>query len=316
MKSLTFVIASAFILLLTGCPKNQGRMPEVLVQRIINYEVKTFDDNLKAYNQTPDPGTRRIIRDEIIFRLKRNIDAFYHDFEDDLFYRRAKMNVFADFAELALAGATGITNGERAKDILAISLTAFKGGRKSFDEHFFRERTTEILISKMRASRAQIETEITKSLAADVHAYSLDMAMGDLIKYFYAGTVQNALQELAQQTGKEATEARQNADREAERRISTEIQAEFNDSVRLRQALRQLQSDIDSGDQTKVNAAQTRLRSALTKLKDKLKVTFSDSDPPKNLLDILLAGLRKAHGAEGAIFKGDLKLKEVVEALQ
>ena len=71
------------------------------------------------------------------------------------------------------SAATGITNGERVKTILAIALTAFKGGRKSIDMNFFRERSTELIAQKMRDSRSQVLQGIYKGLALPVDRYPL-----------------------------------------------------------------------------------------------------------------------------------------------
>lgn len=318
MKASTLVIILSSILLLTACPRNQGRMPEVLARRVITYETSRFDQDLAAY-ESADITTKRLIRDEMLLRLKRNIDALYHDFERDLFIHRATSNILADFTELATAGATSITNGERAKTILAVALTAFKGGRKSIDQNLFRERTTEILISRMRASRSRIEAEITESRPAGADVYTLDDALGHLVDYFYAGTLQNALQELAQQAGKEADEARQAADDKEDERISTEIQASFDASVQLRQILRQLQTDIRSKDQARINAAQKRLLKALNTLNPTLfnnQLKVSESNTAQELLDKLVAGLRAGNRQGGVINRGMLKTEQVLEALK
>lgn len=319
MKPIALATMLVFVLLLTGCPKNQGRMPEVLVKRVIAYEAKRFDDDLAEYQQAANDEIRRQMRDQIVVRLKRNIDAFYHDFERDLFYHRATSNIAADFVELAAAGATGITNGERAKSIMAIALTAFKGGRKSIDQNFFQEQTTKVLISAMRAARSSIEAAITEKRSAGVQAYSLDDALGDLVRYFYAGTLQNALQELTEQTSMRAEAERHNANEAEDRRISQEIQAGFDESAKLRQILRQLKSDIDSQDQAKINAAQQRLLNALNKLKGTLvsnQLNVTASDPPQKLYDILVTGLRTAYRAGGVIAEGKLQLADVVKALE
>lgn len=215
MKTLqlsALLIVAAFA---TGCPKSKPMVPDVLAKRVALYEVSKFDNDLAEYDnavRANQPELARRMRNRTINRLKSNIDANYHEFENQLFTGRATSNVLADITELGATAAINITNGERAKNIISMLLAGFKGGRKSFDENFFKERTTAAIISQMQASRAHIETEILKNLREqDANDYSLDAALGDLINYFYAGTLQKGLQDLAQQAGQNAITEKNNA---------------------------------------------------------------------------------------------------------
>jgi hypothetical protein len=216
MKTIRLFLLIGTAIFATGCPKSKPNVPDVLAKRVALYEISKFDTDLAAYDSAVganQPEQARRFRDRTINRLKANIDANYHEFENQLFTGRATTNVLADIVELGAAAAINITNGERAKDIIAVLLTGFKGGRKSIDENFFKERTTAAIISQMQASRAHIEAEMLKNLREqEVKEYSLDAALGDLINYFYAGTLQKGLQDLAQQAGKSAITEKANAD--------------------------------------------------------------------------------------------------------
>jgi len=205
----------------TGCPKSKPNVPDVLAKRVALYELNRFDVDAAAYDQAisaNQPEVARRQRNRIVNRLKANIDANYHEFENQLFTGRATTNVLSDITELGATAAINITNGERAKNIIAVLLTGFKGGRKSVDENFFKERTTAVIISQMQASRAHIEAELLKNLREqDANEYSLDAALGDLITYFYAGTLQKGLQDLAQQAGQNALSEKKNADVQREK---------------------------------------------------------------------------------------------------
>jgi hypothetical protein len=316
MKKITCLFLFASILVITGCPKDKGRVPEVIAQRVMNYKVNEFELNLNSYHASSDLIKKQDIRDEIIFKLKRNIDGLYSEFEEDIFQHRASTNILADFTELAIAGATGITNGERAKTILAIALTAFKGGRKSVDVNFFRERTTEILIVKMRGSRARVETEIINGLNNDVRVYPLDQALGDLIRYFYAGTLHNALEELSQQTGSESAAA-QNIVRVA-RGARDVVRSRFNASVQINQIIQKLNEEANSNDDTTRNAAKKKLLAALNKLKAPLKIStpFGEGNSATELLDVLIVSLRNANQEQGAITTGVVSVEIVLEAFR
>jgi hypothetical protein len=209
MKKLLLLAATVLsALTLTGCPKSKPNVPPAIAQRIAKYEISRFDADLAAYDTAVNgnlPQQAQRIRDRMVNRLKANIDANYQEFENQLFTGRASTNFLFDIVELGSNVATTITNGERAKTIISAALTGFKGGRKSLDENFFRERTTQVIISQMQASRARIDTTITSNLRAkNIDEYSLDEALGDLVNYFYAGTLQKGLQELAKETAQNA----------------------------------------------------------------------------------------------------------------
>lgn len=221
MKHLVLLTLALTVPFLTGCPKSAPNVPSVLAKRVATYEINRFDADANLYdvaitaNQT-EPARR--LRNRIVDRLKANIDANYHEFESQLFTGRAKGNVLADITEIGAAAAINITNGERAKNIISVLLAGFKGGRKSIDDNIFMQRTTAVIISQMQASRSHIEAQMLKNLREqDVNEYSLEAALGDLINYFYAGTLQKGLQELAQQTGQTAISEKKNAEVQREK---------------------------------------------------------------------------------------------------
>lgn len=241
-------------------------MPKAVSERIRNYAVAEFDNDYSKYSKAIDENNLQVAkvkRDELVFRLKRNIDSNYADFENNLFLGKASSNVLFDIAELGSAAAVGITNGERAKSIIGTALTAFKGGRKSVDVNFFREKTTESLILTMRASRSGLEEKINLGLRNGVTNYTLEEALGDLIDYFYAGSLANALLRLSQTASEDAKIAKEEADKSIKDRLKTE----FTQSVSIDSIRNQLSTDLSSKDGTTQSAARTRLIKVLEALR-------------------------------------------------
>ena len=319
MKYFLLLTLALTVPLLTGCPKSTPKSPSVLSQQVANYEISRFAKDEKQYycaidgrldGETSactgfiinDVAEATKIRNRIIDRLKSAIDSNYHEFENQLFTGRATANVLFDIVDFGSGVATTITNGARAKSIISAALTGFKGGRKSIDENFFKERTTAVIISQMQASRAHIETDLLKNLNDnDATGYSLDAGLGDLIDYFYAGTLQKGLQELAQQTGQSAITEKKAAaaEREKGRLGVTEIvveRSEENKSLYNQLRKNALTPPIDAKKQAD---AVSRARSALKQL------TGLEPAPdlkPSELFDALGQAMR------------DLDKKEPVEA--
>jgi hypothetical protein len=255
-------------------------MPAVVKEKVRTYAITKFDTDYAAYNTAVNDEKfelAKLRRNEMIFQLKRNIDANYLEFENGLFIGKATSNILFDITELGAALAGTISNGERAKTIISSSLSMFKGSRKSAEINLFREKTTESLIQTMRASRSKRETKINIGLRNTVADYTLEESLGDLIDYFYAGSLSNALVELSQQAADKANDAKNEADDATKKRL----EQGFNESKDIDGIRNQLYVAIKTGTDGEKAAAREKLLKALGTLKTDLpdlKVNFSTND--------------------------------------
>lgn len=296
LSLLTFILLG--IMLLTGCPNSPDK-PAALTA-FLTRERQNLEALEGQYNSAYEAGdleTARRRRNTITRNLMNLIDHNYNDFESHLARRRANDNILFDGIELGAAAATGITNGERAKNIISIGLTAFKGGRKSIDQNVFRERTTEAIISKMREARANLNNSIEEKLQASVETYPLEKAYGDVIEYFFAGTLQNGLQNLVQDAGQAAASAVEAATRNEELRIASEVELDL--STRIRQKITQLARELRSNDKQKADAARAMIQAALTSLNNTTvgfaRTMLEDNAPNEDLIKALVQRSREAN---------------------
>jgi hypothetical protein len=200
--------------LLVGCIHiNRPNVPPV-VDSTAEYSVNDFQSDYKTYTSLATAGDSesqskaRVLRDHMVNRVEVDIEKGYREFEQSLTSTHAGFQTGADVVELGLSAAIGTVGAVDVKDLLAASLTGFKGTRLSFDKNVFREKTTEILISRMQGARDGVRNRITQKLASlDVRGYSFDEAWHDLIEYFYAGTLPSAFQQLANDAGQSAVNA-------------------------------------------------------------------------------------------------------------
>ncbi len=146
----------------------------------------------------------RRIRNEVIEKGVGAVDGVYNSFIDDLNTGRATTNFIADVIDLGVGATVGIAKGERALQILGVALTAFRGGRKSVDLNFYREQTVPILVNKMDDNRAKIYSEIIQKRDNNknkpVTDYPMEEVIKDIVRYFNAGTLIRAFQELSKDT--------------------------------------------------------------------------------------------------------------------
>jgi hypothetical protein len=253
---------------------------DALIAHEVN-KLEGFEDQYFTAYDSDQFETARRLRNRIVDELRNLIDENYYQFEIQLSQRRAGENILFDSLETGTAVATAITNGQRAKDILAVALTGTKAFRRSFDQNIFKDKSTDAIIAKMREARAQMSTILDSRADSPVESYPLKKAYNDLLKYFYAGTLQNALQTLVQDAGHAATEAENNARQAEELRIASE--SEFNKSKQIRSKIIQLARDLKDPEK----APKARLAIRATLKKENIAIAADATD--KQLIDALVA---------------------------
>lgn len=158
---------------------------------------------------TTDLLKARQLRDLMINRIRVDIEINYREYESKLFFSRGESSLGGDFLELGLAFAGTVSKGERAKSVLASALSGVRGTRLSYDKNFFREKTIEIIVSQMQASREESKNKILDKMSRlPADRYPFEEAWVDLAEFFYSGTLQGGIQALANQAGKAAVNAK------------------------------------------------------------------------------------------------------------
>jgi hypothetical protein len=187
-------------------------MPSTLsAPAVTGYKAADFNTDLKAYrdkvaaNDMPGALAKR---NEIAYRIMGDIEMSYSKFEMSLSTERAGFETGSDAAQLGMSAAATLVGASDIKNILDATLTAFQGTRTSFDKNFFQQKTTESIISQMRASRKTKQAQLITNLAKrDVGSYPWDAVWIDLVDFYYAGTVPSALVEIASNAGTKADQA-------------------------------------------------------------------------------------------------------------
>jgi hypothetical protein len=167
-----------------------------------------YCDLYQKYTNSEDtnPVLAAKYRNKMIDVLAQQVDTFY----DNVINKRKNTNkwfqTILDILEVGSAVAIGITNGERAKSIIAEGLGGVQTGRISVNKNF-ELLFTQVLIDQMNTNRAEKLTEIINNTKLDIDQYSWKRAKRNLREYLVSGTFNSALTTLAQQTGAKATQA-------------------------------------------------------------------------------------------------------------
>jgi hypothetical protein len=322
LRSVRFLAFLVFVPTLTGCFNTMAPTPpKILAPAITSYPASVYSVDVNAYRvaiNSKDYTQARVLRDQIVYRTLADIESTYGRFEVQLTTSRATESVLADTAQLGITAAITVVSASDVKDILAASLSGLQGTQLSIDKNFFREKTTESLISQMRADRKNLEAQIVSRLAAqdvipttdpttkaNIAAYSLDAAWIDVTQYYYAGTVPSALVSIATTTGNNATAAATNLTNTVNSLVPPTAE-QLKTATQLSDELLPLFNDASGPDPTKSAAALKRIRAVLTDLKlppatnasandlvSALKLYFSSTDIDKTKLAALQAAIEK-----------------------
>ena len=257
------------------------------------YSKEEFTAEYAAYKKAIEQrnlADARVKRDAMINRIEADVESNYREFESKLATTRASLQTGSDVVELGASAAIGVVGASDVKDLLAAALTGFKGARLSFEKNFFREKTTEILISQMQAYRESIRNRITDKVSKlDVSGYPFEEAWRDLVEFFYAGTLQGALQQLANETGKAAA-----AEKAAGKQIDVEranTAEEAQAAIRIRQKYAELAQLAQDRDPIKQESARNQLQQILVVLGEPAAAKSADVN---ELLKALRERIQKA----------------------
>ncbi len=237
-KKLIIILLVINALLLTGCPKNEPKLGENTKERnglLLNvlkreffpkewlvYQCAAFGtqtDRIDQAGPAPvvltctaliknDPELAKSMRNQVLDNSVGIIDSAYGSYIRSLRQKRSIGEFMADLLFLGGSTAVGIVNGERALQVLGTALTGASGARKSANVNLFDEKTTNVLIKQMNASRSAVLSEVNQQKDKSAKSYSFDQALTDMIHYFEAGTLNQAFVDLDTQATLSAEIAR------------------------------------------------------------------------------------------------------------
>jgi hypothetical protein len=276
-----------------GCIRFNPKMPPNLASAApIAYSGAVFEQDVKAYEASVQGGKLDVAktqRNEIAYRVMAQIDASYSRFEGSLTTSRAGAQTAGDAAQLGLTAAATVVGASGIKDILSATSTALQGTRLSFDKNFFEQKTTESLVSQMRASRKTLQAAMLKSLSTrEVGDYPLAAAWSDLSNYYYSGTIPSALVDIASKAGADAVAADKTL-QEAVKTLTPGTPETEKQAVTVRGEYGTLSTQIASADAAQAQAANDTLHKILAAAGVTVSSTASSADLLKAYRDAMAA---------------------------
>lgn len=295
MTRLTLLLLAASPL---GCGVGRPAIPPSVRHSVTVYTTAELEKHRCLYEEavtgldckdhtaarTKDPELARFWRDTMINLIRRDIESFYHEYETRLADGRRRFTSAVEVTSLAGVAAATITNGARAKTVIATMVSFVEGAQGKIDQNIFRERTTDVIIQKMRASRARVETLVIRKMAQlDARRYVFSDAERDLRELFWAGTLQGGFLELALDAGNDAAQAaaeKKSAEETVRRLIPIATSANRTFSGKVRKKIDDLEIMWRDNQNTPAGrGAAAAALAALNLLKQRGKLKFTDPLP-------------------------------------
>ena len=201
---LAFGFAALF---LTGCAAVRATKPPLIkTTRLPSFNYtspRAANYYLTVYNNAALMDKARV-RNAILNDLMAIIDLNYHEFEAGLRTDKAVKDSAAEIVTLGLTAASTAVGGEEAKTILSAIATGVVGANSSLDKNVLQNNTIQTLELEMRALRAEKERDLLNGMAdSDAH-YPLQSGIRDIVAYYYAGSLTDAMLGLVEKTGSDA----------------------------------------------------------------------------------------------------------------
>lgn len=258
-RSVTMIAMALVLCLASIIPANAQKKPialesDVELSPVSRSYYETVAKSYKSNVQEGHPEQALIDRNRLIYLAVDQMDLNFYEFQKSTRKKRALWQTVLDILEIGASVAISITNGERAKTLIAEGLGFVQASRTSINKNYALK-DTQILFNKMVSRRAQVLALILTKTVQKVDQYPFEAALIDLISYYRAGTFDGALENLNIDTGAEAAEATKNLE---ELKIAT--QEELRSSITLDALL------VDLFKKAKANDA-----AALKKLQEGLK---------------------------------------------
>ncbi|REJ76151.1 MAG: hypothetical protein DWQ47_11075 [Acidobacteria bacterium] len=176
------------------CERNENKLEDCKTRNPM-FSSPRSQERLKEY------------RNEIVYFTIAQIDYNFLSYRNKRRKGNDILQVTMDVLELAASTAVNVVNGTRAKDVITNTLTLFQGSRASATKNL-RLMEMQILFNKMIDLRADVKIRILDNMKESHEAYPFEAAYIDLVDYYIAGTWDEALAALNNETGEGAAQAR------------------------------------------------------------------------------------------------------------
>jgi hypothetical protein len=207
-RCIRVLLLSIPVVTLTACASIEGYQKSPETSSVIKAR------NSKYYNSAADKdyyaafgGSRQAIRDELVYGKMQVLEDDFLEFERCLNSAGNYVSLGSDLTVLVFNGLAATTGTAATKSALAAASAGVVGAQGVVNKDLYYQKTLSALISQMQANREKARLTIIQNLKQSDAAYPLNAAEIDLKRLEEAGSLVNAINDIAQQ----ATNSKQNS---------------------------------------------------------------------------------------------------------
>ncbi|MBY0308670.1 MAG: hypothetical protein K2Q09_08005 [Phycisphaerales bacterium] len=152
------------------------------------------DDYQAARGDTP---RRTETRDRIAFTMLTLIKHYHEGTTDDVYELTASLATSFDFFSMAMGGLGAATGSSADKAGFSALAALGVGARSSLSRNILAEQATHAILQQMDATRIAHEARIRRALRTPDDQYPLHVALADLYDFYTAGSLKDAVADLA-----------------------------------------------------------------------------------------------------------------------
>jgi hypothetical protein len=137
-------------------------------------------------------------RDQLVGELLLLTDLYYEDYKESLYSFTSGTDFLGNATITAMNAVSTVAGGKEFKTLIAALTTGVSGVKSEYNRSILRDKTLQAIFKQMDASRAQVNTNIQRSLKAtrgnsSLSDYPITEALRDVVAYYNAGTMAGAL---------------------------------------------------------------------------------------------------------------------------
>lgn len=206
LQKSNYLIFILFLLIpFCGIPANGQKLPTALNKKGAAFSPFTVEDyKTLATNYKNNRSEEK--RNQLIFMAISQIDMNFRGYQKKQRHGNSLFQTVVNVLEVGAATAISITNGERAKSIIADGLGFIQGSRDSINKNY-RLLERQVLFNKMIEKRSNVLTRIYERVGKSDAEYPFERAIIDIFDYYQAGTIDSALSSLGTDSGNSASNA-------------------------------------------------------------------------------------------------------------
>ena len=140
-------------------------------------------------------------RNKIVYDLVFVVNDYYDKYELSRYATATGAGFLGDVVTLGLDTAATAVGGAGLKTILAGISTGVGGTKIAAQRDFLQNQNIAQLVQRMRVLRGKVYEQLQKNLKQPIADYPLEAALIDVQRYFHAGTLLGAIQDIVNETG-------------------------------------------------------------------------------------------------------------------